>query len=217
MSASESIYHEIRERISLLHYPPGTALGEKVLAEEFGVSRTPIRRVLHRLEFEGLVTISRGAGTMVTGVDLKRLKEVYALRLKLLELMGELAPARIGSTEIEEMEALHGEIVDLGGAYDPEGLARLYNRFHRASLPLIGNAALRQFSDQLYYQTVRVWLQVLPDLNWDVELEMVDDEIRSAIEALKDNDLQRVAEIRRRHMSLLLGRLNDYLGSAISG
>jgi DNA-binding GntR family transcriptional regulator len=86
----KAIYNEIRDRICLLQYPPGMMLSENQLASEFGVSRTPIRRVLQRLEFEGLVVSKQGIGTLVTIVDLQYLKEVYALRLKLSELAGEL-------------------------------------------------------------------------------------------------------------------------------
>ena len=47
-----------------------------------GVSRTPIRRVLHKLEFEGLVRIKNGVGTIVTDIDLKTFKETYDLRMR---------------------------------------------------------------------------------------------------------------------------------------
>src|SRR3546814_2838391 len=49
------IYHALRDRICLLEYPPGLRLSEEEIAQEFDVSRTPVRRVLARLESEGLV------------------------------------------------------------------------------------------------------------------------------------------------------------------
>lgn len=217
MSTFEKIYKEIRERICLLDYEPGTSLSEGALAQEFGVSRTPIRRALQRLEFEDLVVISRGSGTIVTTVDLKSLKEVYALRLKLTELIGELSPGRITKEQIQELESLQEQCQAMHDEYDPRALAKLYYRFHEIMLSVIGNRALRQFSDQLYHQTVRVWLQILPDLDWEEEVEMIVEEMGDVIEALRANDMKRVAQIRRNHMSMLLGRLNDYLGSALIG
>jgi DNA-binding GntR family transcriptional regulator len=217
MTTFQSIYKEIRERICLLQYPPGMALREGSLAEEFGVSRTPIRRVLHRLEFEGLITISHGSGAIVTTVDLKSLKEVYALRLKLVELIGELSPTRISTAQIEELEELREKCQEMRDEYDPVALARLYNRFHEVMLGVIGNRALRQFSDQLFHQTTRVWLQILPDLDWTTEVDKIVEEIGDVIVALRGDDMPRVAQIRREHMSMLLGRLNDYLSSAIVG
>ena len=58
---------------------------------------------------------------------------------------------------------------------------------------------------------------MLPDLDWEVEVEKIVEEIGAVEEALRANDIQRVAHVRHEQMSLLLGRLNDYLGSAISG
>lgn len=217
MATTEAIYQELRERICLLHYPPGTALREGTLAKEFGVSRTPIRRVLQQLEFEGLVTIGRGSGTIVTTVDLKSLKEVYALRLKLIELTGELATSRIPADHVEKLEALAVEVAAMEGQYDPKELGRLYNRFHNLMLEVIGNRALRRFSDQLFHQTARVWLQILPDLDWEEEVQMVVEEINDVIEGLRAGDMEQVAQVRRNHMRMMLGRLNDYLGSALIG
>ena len=91
-STVEQIYLELRERIAVLTYPPGTALSETKLAEEFGVSRTPIRQVLQHLEFDGLVEAKHGIGTIVSAIDFMYLQQVYALRLKLITLIAELSP-----------------------------------------------------------------------------------------------------------------------------
>ena len=64
----QRIHRALRDRICLLEYLPGQQLGEKELAEEFGTSRTPIRRVLGRLEAEGLIERRHGIGTIITEV-----------------------------------------------------------------------------------------------------------------------------------------------------
>ena len=87
----QSLYNGIRSRIYTLDYPPGEVLREEEIAQEFGVSRTPIRQVLQTLENEGLVTSKSGIGSIVTTVDLPALKEVYAFRIKLVEIVGELS------------------------------------------------------------------------------------------------------------------------------
>ena len=88
----ERIYRTLRDRICLLEYPPGTRLSEEELAEEFAISRTPVRRVLARLEAEGLVEARHGVGTIVTDVELEALAQVYQLRLELAVLIGRLSP-----------------------------------------------------------------------------------------------------------------------------
>src|SRR5438045_8251938 len=88
----ERIYRTIRDRICLIEYEPGRRLAEEDLAREFGVSRTPVRRVLARLESEGLLESRHGVGTFVIDVDLDALLPVYQLRMELAGLMGKLDP-----------------------------------------------------------------------------------------------------------------------------
>ncbi len=209
-----TIYKEIRDRICLLQYPPGTMLSENKLATEFGVSRTPIRRVLQRLEFEGLVVSKQGVGTLVTTVDLQYLREVYALRLKLARLVGELSPVRPSKEKIAVLESLLEQIETVRDQYDPQELAGLYNAFQDEMTPLIGNRPLREISEQLYHQTARVWLQILPDLDWAEEVNYVCYELRDVIDALRAGDMQTMAQVRRDHMAMLLTRTSNYLGSA---
>lgn len=210
----QALYREMRDRITLLQYPPGTALRENTLADEFGVSRTPIRRALHRLEFDGLVHISRGAGAVVAAVDIKSLKEVYALRLKLAELVGELNPARLKEENLAVLENILEQTEQMRDQYDPVALARIYNVFHQEMLDIISNEPLKQISDQLFHRTARVWLQLLPDLDWEEEITTMCEEIRDVLAGLRAGDMQTVAQVRRQHMAMLLQRINDYLSSA---
>jgi len=89
---NERIYNTIRDRICLPEYEPGARLGEEELAREFGVSRTPLRWVMSRLESEGLLEGRHGVGTFVTDADLEGLTQVYQLRMELAELIGRLDP-----------------------------------------------------------------------------------------------------------------------------
>lgn len=215
-ASQEAIYEQVRERICLLQYPPGAVLSENTLAAEFGVSRTPVRSALQRLEFEGLVTSMPGVGTIVTSVDLKFLKEVYALRMKLAELVGDLARTRVPQNMVKRLRELLERCREMAGHYDPEAIARLYNDFHDEMLKVIANEPLRAISNQLYYQTARIWLEILPDLDWQKEVELTCQEIAKVIEALEEEDMQAVAGVRRDYMSSFLSRINSYLASADS-
>jgi DNA-binding GntR family transcriptional regulator len=207
----DAMYTELRKRICLLIYPPGTMLSESTLATEFGVSRTPIRRVLQRLEFDSLVVSKHGIGTMVTAIDLPYLKDVYALRLKLIDLVGELSPARVSTKDF----IILGELLDatqtLMQTCDPAELGHLYLRFNEELSRAIGNKPLREIADRLFYQTSRVWLQILPDLDWKNEVYHVQDEITRVNEALRAGDMREVAKVRREHFIKCLERINRYL------
>lgn len=211
-SDSQKIYAEIRERICLLQYPPGDMISENALATEFDVSRSRMRRVMWQLESEGLVNISKGSGAVITAVDIKSLKEVYVVRQKLIELVGELRPARITPDIISTLQDILKQTHQMTDRHEPVALAKLYYAFHREMLNTIRNTFLKQITDQLYHRTARVWLQLLPDLDWNQEVDIMCDEISTVIDALQKEDMAAVAQIRHQHMASLLQRINDYLG-----
>ena len=102
----ERIYRTIRDRICLIEYEPGARLSEEDLAREFGVSRTPLRRVLSRLEGEGLLESRHGVGTFVIDVDLETLIPVYRLRMELAGLIGKLDPIPRTDEDLTRVRAL---------------------------------------------------------------------------------------------------------------
>lgn len=210
----DSLYKQIRTRIYLTEYPPGETLREEELANEFDVSRTPIRRVLQRLEFEGLVVSKRGIGTLVTTIDVKELKEVYALRLRLAKLVGELSYPRITEENILALERLLEKTNQMREDYDPKKLALLYLEFHEEMLALITNKPLREIYDRLFHQTARVWLQILPELEWEKEVEAMYEEILDVRKALQADDIRTMANTRHNHLAMVLHRINRYLGGA---
>lgn len=211
----DAIYRALRDRICLLDVPPGAMLSENALAQDFGVSRTPIRQALQRLEFEGLVTSRHGVGTIVTTVDLPYLRQVYALRLKLIDVIGDMSPGHVTDEDLALLEGLGREAAALTERRDPRELARIYLDFNRELSRAVGNEPLREIADRLFYQTSRVWLQVLPEMAWEDEVGFIVEEIRDVLAALQDRNMARVADVRRHHMRGCLGRLNDYLGQPV--
>ncbi len=102
----DRIYRILRDRICLLDYPPGTRLSEEELAKEFATSRTPVRRVLGRLESEGLVEARHGVGTIVTDVELEDVAQVYHLRMELAVLIGRLSPIARTQDDLRRIRTL---------------------------------------------------------------------------------------------------------------
>lgn len=207
-----TIYKQIRERVCLLQYPPGEMFSENALAAEFNISRTPMRRILRLLEFEGLVISRQGVGTLVTTADLKSLKEVYMLRIKLAEIIGDLSPVPSADGDIAMLDNLLERCEMMQDKRDFEELSRLNMEFNDALMRFISNRSLREISDRLYYQTARVWPQILPDMDWDEEVNYMCNEINQIAEALREGDMQRVGQVRRDHISMSLRRIQGYLG-----
>jgi DNA-binding GntR family transcriptional regulator len=210
----QTLYNGIRNKICLLEYPPGMALKEEALASEYGVSRTPIRQVLQRLEYDGLVSNQSGAGVIVTTVDIRSLKEVYALRLKIAEFVGDMMSPAFPEDDLMLLEGIVKKVTAIRDNPDILALGRLYNDFNDIMTRNISNRSLRQICDLLFHQTARVWLELLPDFDWDDEVAIMLDELSDVIDGVRKGDMSTVGAVRRDHMVRLLHRINSYLGSA---
>jgi DNA-binding GntR family transcriptional regulator len=214
-TSHEYMYRVLRERICLGELPPGDVLSEKVLADEFGVSRTPLRRALQRLEYDDLVVTKHGIGTIVAPIDIRTIKELYALRMELAELIGQLPPvAVIHQEEIDEFKKIQARLEEMSNQPDAREIGLLNFHMHEVQLRLIGNSALRKVFDQLYYRSIRLWMQLLPDMNLAEEIHSLKIEVVQTLEAMRAQDVCTVGLIRRNSMSLSLGRIKQYLGGA---
>jgi len=208
----ERIYKVIRERISVLEYGPGTVLNEGLLSEEFNVSRTPIRSVLQRLNYEGLVTTRNGVGTIVTEVDVKTFKDIYALRMRLAEDMSTLSPVLPGPEMLDEFRHLREKARALrAGPPDHKAYALLCNAVHEQQLKLTENKVLAEINDLLYYRAARVWMAFLPNLEWDEALEILENEISDTARALELGDMHGVGNVRRQNLFIILKTIGRFL------
>jgi DNA-binding GntR family transcriptional regulator len=207
----QRIYRALREGICLLQYKPGSPLSEVDLARKFHVSRTPLRRVLQRLEFDGLVDIRNGVGTIVTHINLKTLKDTYELRIRQTLLIGELSPAPIRDSHLQQVQILIQRLQVLLREQDILEYARIANDFHEVLLTLIGNEPLREITDLLYYRVARIWVSFLEYGNWKEEVNIMLSEFKGMKEALQRRDSGRIGVIRAEHLRGNLVRMSRYI------
>jgi len=206
----ERIYKVIRDRICLLEYEPSTRLAEEELAQEFGVSRTPIRSVLSHLEAEGLLQSRHGVGTFVTDVDIEALTQVFQLRMELAVLLGKLDPIARAPEDIDRVRGLLGRCDALTGELEPREFARLNMDFSQELAAMTGNQPLREISERLYYLTTRIWLKSVTRLNLPDEVAVFRREMADILAAMEIGDLEAVGHIRRSHISMSFNRMRLY-------
>ncbi|MDD0809386.1 GntR family transcriptional regulator [Curvibacter sp. RS43] len=133
----EEVAELLRQRIFQRELEPGSWIDELKIAQEFGISRTPLREAIKVLAAEGLVTMKVRRGAYVTEVNEKDLRDVYHL-LSLLEsdAAGEVA-SRASDAQLDEISALHA---DLEAAVDDrERFFELNERFHLRVLEIADN------------------------------------------------------------------------------
>lgn len=206
------LHDTLRKRICLLDYPPGTRLSEESLATEFGTSRTPLRRVLARLEDEGLVVSQHGVGTIVTDIDPGEMARTYDLRRELAGLVGRLTPVPITDEIVATATGFLDQGVDLLERSDIRALAHLNMVYFHFGTSLTLNEALREMSERLYYRTARIWLTATTHLSLTDETVIFVSELRDSLAALQARDGQAAADVRRAHISLCIARLNAARG-----
>ncbi|HEX2546300.1 MAG TPA: GntR family transcriptional regulator [Ramlibacter sp.] len=139
--APRALYEEVaellRQRIFRRELEPGSWIDEVKLAQEYGISRTPLREALKVLAAEGLVTMKVRRGAYVTEVSDRDLEEVYHL-LSLLESDAAAVVAeRAGDAQLRELQKLHKELE--AAVKDRDKFFAINERFHMRLLELADN------------------------------------------------------------------------------
>lgn len=137
----KNIVNELKRRIIQCQYKPGSTLDEKEICEEFGISRTPYREALMKLETEGLVEINPKKGVTVAGIDLTLLRDVFEMRFIIEKIAAQMAFRRIKSHHLKALNEVVEKIESLPPTDFPSFL-ELDAQYHSIILDAQGNQIL---------------------------------------------------------------------------
>jgi DNA-binding GntR family transcriptional regulator len=210
---ANAVYETLRQRIGTSFYAPGSRLTEVEIAREFGVSRTPVRQALHRLGAEGLVEVKNGVGVRVTEIDDRELEDMYKLRLRLVEMIGDLSPQPLPPADLATIAQIRDRILDMrDDTTEPliGDYTRLCDQFYAIVNRVIGNGFLRHFIDVMYHQTDRYWYGWMQSEDLRREVGYLYQEVEETLQALEQSDMQAVGLIRRKHIAMMLERMETY-------
>jgi len=140
-------YQLILHAIDIGTYKPGDRLVESELADRFGVSRTPIREALQRLETQSLLARD-GRSLIVASLDHNQMAELYVVRSELEGLAARLAAQHATAEEVRVLRRMIED--DQGLLKDPAALSRANRRFHRQVHLASHNRYLVQQLDLVY-------------------------------------------------------------------
>ncbi|GGH30098.1 transcriptional regulator, GntR family [Cribrihabitans marinus] len=193
---NKDAYHLILEAIDMGIYKPGDRLVESDLAERFGVSRTPIREALQRLETQSLLERD-GRSLIVASLDHNQMAELYVVRRELEGLAARLAARHATDEEVRvlrDMVEADDALVD-----DPVALSRANRRFHEQIHLASHNRYLVQQLD-LVHRTMA--LMATTSLAAQGRGEIAQSEHRGIVEAISARDEEAAAEALRDHISI---------------
>jgi DNA-binding GntR family transcriptional regulator len=208
-SVVDQVYTAIRERISSGSLPRGARVHQEDLAEDLGVSRTPVREALRRLAAEGLVEMRTNRGARVADVDQVGMRVSYEARTVIEPGAARLAATRRPPEPIARMRA--AVAAQRRSLRNVQRSFEANREFHLALAAASGNDVLVQFAERLwvarigetiYERQVRTQERMLLDVR---EHELI-------IEAIEAGDARRAESLARRHLTDAMKRSTDILG-----
>ncbi|MGM1062005.1 GntR family transcriptional regulator [Saccharothrix sp. Mg75] len=210
----KTVYDELRDLIVLGDYPAGQPVGELELCERLGVSRTPVREALRRLEGDGLVRAAR-RGVTVVELGGKALRDAYLVRASLEALTAELAARRHRAGELSPASlgrlVEHADLADRATRQGDLVAGVRHNRaFHRCVAVLADNPPALEVLDRTWDQIV---VSTRASLTAPARPALVDDEHRRLIAAITAGDPDAAATHAREHVlstaDVLTGRRGE--------
>ena len=205
--AHTDIFSELKRRIVEMEYLPGDLMVEKKLIEEFGVSRTPVREAILRLEQIGLVEIKPRVGTYVSQIDIASVRHAYEIKKNLEALAAELATERASKAQIDELFEILERFKSYDIIEDYKDCIKDDQRFHYIIRTATGNPLLMEILDELNLKTAR-FLQyihyVLDDYDWFYE------SLKDMAEAVRDRDAAKARRVTEDHTEKFLIQLSKY-------
>ena len=191
------VFKTLRQAILKGELEPGERLMEIQLAERLGVSRTPIREAIRKLELEGLVLMIPRKGAEVAKISEKSLRDVLEVRRSLEELAIELACQRMTEEEVDALEQTQEEFKAAVACGDARKIAETDETYHDVIYKGTGNARLVQILNNLREQMYRYRLEYIKDEDKRQILLLEHDKI---LKAVKLRRVEEAKEAMREHI-----------------
>lgn len=191
------VFETLRKAILDGDLKPGERVMEVQLAEELGVSRTPVREAIRKLELEGLLIMVPRKGAYVADVSIKDVLSVLEIRASLEGLGASLAAERITGEEVERLKQSARDFEEMHKADDRDGMVEKDTEFHSILLSASRNKKLLEIVEGLsdYVQRFRViYFTEYSDSKKIME------EHRKILEAIDERDIDKANKAAQDHI-----------------
>ena len=199
----EVVFLRLRRAILQGELDPGERLMEIRLAEQLGVSRTPVRDAIHKLVEEGLVSIVPRCGAVVAGITDKDMRDVLEVRITLEKLAVSLCTERITADGVERLKEANEKFRKTVASGELIKIAEADVAFHDIIYSMTDNKRLLQIMNDLREQIYRYRLEYLK--NDKARLELVGEHNR-IIKYISEGDIEKAKTAIREHIE---NQMND--------
>ena len=191
------VFNTLRQAILTGELKPGERLMEIHLADKLGVSRTPIREAIRKLELEGLVTMIPRKGAEVAQITEKSMNDVLEVRRAMDVLCVELACERIAEEALGDLKAACENFEQIVKTKDVKKIAKADVELHDIILQATGNRRLIQLVNNLSEQMYRYRYEYIKDFS---QHERLVEEHRIIYESLVNKDKETASEAAKTHI-----------------
>lgn len=191
------VFQTLREYIIKGKLKPGERLREISLADQLGVSRTPVREAIHKLEREGLVDLLPRRGALVAKMTEKKIRDVLEIREVLEVLAGHLACENINEDQLNHLRELAEEFKNSLQSADENKQAELDESFHQHIYQAANNKLLVQM---LHTLREKMYLYRLAYIKDEDSHGTLIKEHESIINALAEGNNKKVEEYMKEHI-----------------
>lgn len=185
------VFNTLRRAILKGELKPGERLMEITLADKLGVSRTPIREAIRKLELEGLVVMAPRKGAKVASITERDLNDVLEVRKGMEVLAISLACKRITGEELEKLETIEQSFQKLIESGNLTELAEMDVKFHDTIYQATNNQRLVQLLNNLREQMYRYRMEYLKDI---AVRRTLAEEHKAICRALRERDEQQAEQ-----------------------
>ncbi len=161
LTLRERIVDFIKDAVVSGRLKPGERVPEQEIAENLGISRTPIREAFRQLESEGFISVTPRKGAVVSPITDKDVTEFYAIKSLLEGFAASIACAKLTIKDIKKLESLNSQMDRCAEKDDVKGFFRLDNQFHDTFLKACGNEKLCVLVHNLVQQFERFRITAL--------------------------------------------------------
>ncbi len=193
----EVVFQTLRQAILKGELKPGERLMEVALAERLGVSRTPIREAMRKLELEGLVVMVPRKGAQVASITEKDLTDVLEVRITLENFAIEKACSRMTEEEMDRLWLASKQFEKAIQEGDLVRIAEADQSFHEIIYQASDNARLIQVLNNMREQIYRYRLEYLKD---EMSREKLLNEHRSLTNAIRSRDAEAAQKVSFQHL-----------------
>lgn len=209
--SSEGVARILRQAILDGRLKPGQPLRERVLAEELGISRTPIREALFILQGEGLVGLTPNRGATVRTITATDIAEIYALRSVLECHAVATAAERITEADLARLEDAHARLERIGDQGSAHEQADADLQLHGIIAQAAGSQLLRTMIGQVHAFTATYRSRYPYDAE---QVRRANSQHREIIDALRGHDAPRAETLMREHVKWSRGLAVENFGTS---